>query len=343
MKHLPLIGLILTTALGLSVGASVTIGSEAVGLSDVYRILWLRLAGGGGTADPVVTRIVWDLRLPRTLLALLVGGGLSIIGVAMQTLVRNPLAEPYILGISSGATAGASLFYLGFLPPLISRTLTMPFAAFVGGLLSITIVYLVARTETRVSVARLLLAGVAMSALMSSITSFVTFSSPEPDKLRAVLFWLLGSLSGTRWAMLPIPALTTGLGLVLMVGLTRPLDALLVGEEPAHSLGMPVELLKRLLIVLAALVTGTLVATSGAIGFVGLIVPHAVRLTVGVTHRRLIPLSFAVGALFLLWTDIAARSVLPGQELPVGILTALCGVPFFLVLLRTGNYRFGTP
>jgi iron complex transport system permease protein len=293
--------------------------------------------------DPVVTRIVWDLRLPRTLLALLVGGGLSIIGVAMQTLVRNPLAEPYILGISSGATAGASLFYLGFLPPLISRTLTMPFAAFLGGLLSITLVYLVARTETRVSVARLLLAGVAMSALMSSLTSFVTFSSPEPDKLRAVLFWLLGSLSGTRWEILPIPALTAGFGLLLMMGLTRPLDALLVGEEPAHSLGMPVELLKRLLIVLAALVTGTLVATSGAIGFVGLIVPHAVRLTVGVTHRRLVPLSFVVGALFLLWADIAARSVLPGQELPVGILTALCGVPFFLVLLRTGNYQFGSP
>jgi iron complex transport system permease protein len=261
----------------------------------------------------------------------------------MQTLVRNPLAEPYILGISSGATAGASLFYLGFLPPLISRTLTMPFAAFLGGLLSITLVYLVARTETRVSVARLLLAGVAMSALMSSLTSFVTFSSPEPDKLRAVLFWLLGSLSGTRWEILPIPALTAGFGLLLMMGLTRPLDALLVGEEPAHSLGMPVELLKRLLIVLAALVTGTLVATSGAIGFVGLIVPHAVRLTVGVTHRRLVPLSFVVGALFLLWADIAARSVLPGQELPVGILTALCGVPFFLVLLRTGNYQFGSP
>ena len=268
-------------------------------------------------------RIVWRLRMPRALLALIVGGGLSIIGVAMQTLVRNPLAEPYILGISSGATAGASLFYLGFLPPLISRTLSMPIAAFVGGLLSITIVYLVAR--------------------MSSITSFVTFSSPEPDKLRAVLFWLLGSLNGTRWELLPIPTITAGLGLLLMVSLTRPLDALLVGEEPAHNLGVPVELLKRLLIVLAALVTGTLVATSGAIGFVGLIVPHAVRLTVGVTHRRLVPLSFAAGALFLLWADVAARSILPGQELPVGILTALCGVPFFLALLRTGNYQFGAP
>ena len=343
MKRIVAISVGLAAALILSIGVSVTLGSESVALGDVYHVLWHELTGRGAPPDPVVERIVWRLRMPRALLALLVGGGLSIIGVAMQTLVRNPLAEPYILGISSGATAGASLFYLGFLPPLISRTLSMPIAAFLGGLLSITIVYLVARKATHVSVARLLLAGVAMSALMSSITSFVTFSSPEPDKLRAVLFWLLGSLSGTRWELLPIPAITSGVGLVLMIGLTRPLDALLIGEEPAHSLGVPVELMKRLLIVLAALVTGTLVATSGAIGFVGLIVPHAVRLTVGVTHRRLVPLSFAVGALFLLWADVAARSILPGQELPVGILTALCGVPFFLALLRTNNYQFGTP
>jgi iron complex transport system permease protein len=343
MKRIVAISVGLAAALILSIGVSVTLGSESVALGDVYHVLWHELTGRGAPPDPVVERIVWRLRMPRALLALLVGGGLSIIGVAMQTLVRNPLAEPYILGISSGATAGASLFYLGFLPPLISRTLSMPIAAFLGGLLSITIVYLVARKATHVSVARLLLAGVAMSALMSSITSFVTFSSPEPDKLRAVLFWLLGSLSGTRWELLPIPAITSGVGLVLMIGLTRPLDALLIGEEPAHSLGVPVELLKRLLIVLAALVTGTLVATSGAIGFVGLIVPHAVRLTVGITHRRLVPLSFAVGALFLLWADVAARSILPGQELPVGILTALCGVPFFLALLRTNNYQFGTP
>ncbi len=343
MKRIVAISMGLAAALILSVGVSITLGSESVAFGDVYRVLWHELTGNGAAPGPVVERIVWRLRMPRALLALLVGGGLSIIGVAMQTLVRNPLAEPYILGISSGATAGASLFYLGFLPPLISRAFSMPIAAFVGGLLSISIVYLVARKATHVSVARLLLAGVAMSALMSSITSFVTFSSPEPDKLRAVLFWLLGSLSGTRWELLPIPAITSGLGLVLMMSLTRPLDALLVGEEPAHSLGVPVELLKRLLIVLAALVTGTLVATSGAIGFVGLIVPHAVRLTVGVTHRRLVPLSFATGALFLLWADVAARSLLPGQELPVGILTALCGVPFFLALLRTGNYQFGTP
>lgn len=217
----------------------------------------------------------------------------------------------------------------------------MPFAAFLGGLTSIGLVYLVARDGPHISVARLLLAGVAMSTLMASITSFVTFSSSEPDKLGAVLFWLLGSLNGTRWEQLPIPALTTGLGLATLLLLARPLDAVLIGEEPAQSLGIPVEAVRRDLIVLVALVTGTLVAVSGAIGFVGLISPHAVRLLAGVLHRRVLPLSFLGVALFLCWADLGARTVLPAQELPVGILTALCGVPFFLVLLRRRAYHFG--
>ena len=332
----------LGVALVLTVGGAVAFGSAEVHLADVYRVLAAHLLPGGpDTVDPTLDRIVWRLRMPRVVLACVVGGGLSIIGVAMQTLVRNPLAEPYILGISSGATAGASLFYLGFLPPVLSKALSMPVAAFLGGLASITVVYLIGREGSRVAVARLLLAGVAMSALMSSVTSFITFSSPEPDKLRAVLFWLLGSLSGTRWGLVPLPAVVTAAALILLVALARPLDAMLVGEEPAQSLGMPVERIKRGLIVLAAAVTGTLVAVSGAIGFVGLIVPHAVRLVVGVPHRRLVPLSFVIGAIFLCWADVAARTVLPGQELPVGILTALCGVPFFLFLLRSGHYRFG--
>lgn len=341
MRRPWMVGLGLTAVLIVTIGAAVAIGSAATSWGDVYRVLAHHVLGLGASPDPTLDRIVWRLRLPRAVLACIVGGGLSIIGVAMQTLVRNPLAEPYILGISSGASAGASLFYLGFLPPLLSKALTMPVAAFLGGLASISIVYLVARDGTYVSVARLLLAGVAMSALMASITSFVTFSSPEPDKLRAVLFWLLGSLSGAQWNLLPLPALTTAFGLGTLLVLARPLDAMLVGEEPAQSLGMPVESLKRGLIVLAALVTGTLVAVSGAIGFVGLIVPHAVRLLVGVPHRRLVPLSFVTGAIFLCWADLAARTLLPGQELPVGILTALCGVPFFLVLLRRRSYQFG--
>jgi iron complex transport system permease protein len=337
----------LAAATLLTLAAALSLGSTDISFATTYHVVVHRVVeafGGASTVaspDPIAERIVWDLRLPRVLLALLVGGGLSVVGVAMQALVRNPLAEPYILGISSGASAGASLFYLGLLPPVLGQALSMPLAAFLGGLLAIGIVYLVAYTGTRLSVARLLLAGVAMSALMASVTSFITFSSPDPGKLRAVLFWLLGSLSGTQWGELIPPLATTAAGTVFLLVLARPLDAMLIGEESAYHLGIPVERLKRALILLAALMTGALVAVAGAIGFVGLIVPHAVRLVVGVGHRRVVPVSFVGGALFLVWADLAARTILPEQELPVGILTALCGVPFFLVLLRRGSYGFG--
>ena len=333
-------GLVLAVLLLASIGAGVAFGSEYIRFETVYHVLGYKL-GLQQPPDTTMTLIVWNLRLPRVLLALLVGGGLSIMGVAMQTLVRNPLAEPYILGISSGASAGVSLFYLGLVPPFLSEMLSIPLAAFAGGLAAISVVYMVARKGSTVSVARMLLAGVAMSALMGAVSSFVTFASPNPDKLQTILFLLLGSLSGTRWDMLVMPALITLPSALLLTGAARPLDALLVGEEPAHSLGVPVEVTKRLLIFMTTLVTGTLVAFAGTIGFVGLIIPHVVRLFTGVLHRRLVPASFMAGGIFLIWADLAARILLPTQELPVGIITALCGVPFFLFLLRRHAYQFG--
>ena len=332
MSRSLIVGLGLSIALLLSLGAALAWGSESLSWNAIATAL--RHGPGDGAPDRIVHLIVWELRMPRALLALAVGGGLAVIGVAMQALVRNPLAEPYVLGVSSGASAGASLFYLGFLPPLVSKTLSLPLAAFLGALAAIVVVFAVARTGPRLSTARLLLAGVAVSAFLAAITAFVTYASPDPQKMRAVLFWLLGSLAGARWSTVGLPlALSLGGTLVLLL-LARPLDALLTGEEPARSLGIPVEGLKRVLIGLAAAVTGVLVAASGIIGFVGLIIPHAVRFLVGASHRRVVPLAFAAGALFLLWADLVARTVLPGQELPVGILTALCGVPFFLLLLR---------
>ncbi len=322
------------------------IGALAVGpsisVADVMRTLGSRVFASRVQAPPATADdIVWLIRLPRLLMALAVGGGLAVVGVAMQALVRNPLAEPYILGISSGASAGASLFFLGLLPPILSRTASLSGAAFLGGLVSVTIVYLIAREGPRLSVARLLLAGVAMSALMASVTSLVTFASPDPNKLRTVLFWLLGSLGGSRWEMLPLPLIASFGGAALLLTLARQMDAMLIGEEPAQSLGVSVEMLKLILIGLGAFVTGTLVAATGVIGFVGLIVPHVTRLLVGVPHHRVVPLSFVLGAAFLIAADVVARSVLPSQDLPVGIVTAVCGVPFFLALLRTSEYRFG--
>ena len=272
--------------------------------------------------------------------AFVVGGGLSIIGVAMQALVRNPLAEPYILGVSSGASAGASLFYLGFLPTFIAAQVDITLAAFMGALLSITLVYLVARSREGLSVSRLLLAGVAMASLMAAISSFVLFASPDLNRMRAVLFWLTGSFEHVTWSDLPLAAGAAMIGLVVLMSLSRSLDALLIGDEPAKSLGIRVESVKKVLIVLSALVTGTLVSISGAIGFIGLIIPHAVRSLLGVNHRYVLPGSFLAGGLFLVLADTLARSLLPGQQVPVGIVTAIAGVPFFLFLLRRTDYQF---
>ena len=327
------VGLGLAAVLVVAALASLGWGTSSLGPADV----WAVLGGAGSEGDRL---ILWRLRAPRVVLAVAVGGGLSVIGVAMQALVRNPLAEPYIVGASSGASAGAALFFLGFLPPVVSKAVSMPVAAVAGAWLAVTVVFLIARSGPVLSTGRLLLAGVAMSALLGSVTAFVTYASPEPDKLRAVLFWLLGSLGGSGWRDVAAPAaVSVGSGLALWA-LARPLDLLTTGEEPAAALGVPVERLKRVLLAISAVATGVLVSAAGVIGFVGLIVPHAVRILVGASHRRLVPFAFLGGALFLVLADLAARTVLDGQEVPVGVLTAICGVPFFLVLLRKAGRAF---
>ena len=328
--------LVAPAALGVAalaaVAASVVWGSADLGPARV----WAALVGQG---DPTATTIVWQLRLPRVVLAAAVGGGLAVVGVAMQALVRNPLADPYLLGASSGASAGASLFYLGFLPVGLARGLTMPLAAVAGSWLAVAAVVAVSRRGGALASGRLLLTGVAVSALLGSVTAFVTFASPDPDRLRAVLFWLLGSFAGATWSTVWVPLGASVVCALALWILARPLDLLTTGEEPAAALGVPVERLKQGLIALTAVATGAAVAAAGVVGFVGLVVPHAVRLAAGAGHRRLVPLAFAAGAVFLVLADLAARTVLDGQELPVGVLTAICGVPFFLALLRRERFE----
>ncbi|MEM8559113.1 MAG: iron ABC transporter permease [Bacteroidota bacterium] len=339
-------GLGLGLALGLSLAgalvAGLLFGSVRLAPGVVLDAIMARLTGNE-PVDLTASTIVWALRMPRVLLALVVGGGLAVVGVGMQALVRNPLAEPYLLGVSSGASAGASLFYLGFLPPVLSTALSLPLAAFFGALFAMVLVVLVAREGNHLPTARLLLAGVALSALFASVTAFVTFASPDADRMRAVLFWLLGSFAGAQWASLWLPLTVALGGSALLWLVARPLDALLTGEDAARALGVPVEGLKWGLIGWSALVTGVLVAAAGVVGFVGLIVPHAVRFVVGVSHRRVVPVAFVAGGAFLILADLAARTVLANRELPVGVLTALCGVPFFLVLLRRSTSGTSAP
>ncbi|MEV0319122.1 FecCD family ABC transporter permease [Streptomyces sp. NPDC050658] len=322
----------LLLALAAAATAGLALGSVRIPVADVLEIL-----GGGADPSPFRT-IVLDVRLPRVLLGAVVGAGLAVIGTVLQALVRNPLADPFLLGVSSGASAGAvvvivlgSAFGLG---AGLATTVTIPAAAFAGALFSLALVYALARAGGNFATGRLILAGVAVSYILSALTSLILVTADSADHLKEVLYWTLGGLGSARWDMLALPAGVLLVGTALLVALARPLDLLLVGEEGATVLGLDTARFRAAVFVLASLLTGVLVAYSGAIGFVGLMVPHAARMLVGAAHRALLPVAALMGAVFLVAADLAARTVAAPQDIPVGVLTALTGGPFFLWLLR---------
>ncbi len=316
---------LLMIAVAAAVLLAVRFGSVPLSTAQVLGAL-------GGTGDPIHRDIVVHLRLPRALLAILVGGGLALAGATFQALLRNPLAEPYILGISGGAAA-AAVFALGFGLVTIGSWI-LPAAAFVGALLAIALVFGVATSVDRsLDVRVLLLAGVVVGAFFTAIIALVLSLSDAPT-MRGAMLWMMGSLAGADGrAVWIVSAYTVPAGL-LLISLARPLNLMAIGEETATYLGTDVERIKRTAFGVASLVTAAGVAVGGVIGFVGLIVPHAVRLAVGSDHRLLLPLSFLAGAAFLVLADLIARVVLAPGEVPIGVVTALVGVPLFLVLLR---------
>jgi iron complex transport system permease protein len=316
-------GLLLATLASVLLG--VRFGSVALSTAEVFGAL-----GGGG--DPVVRDIVVRLRLPRVLLGVFVGGGLAIAGATFQALLRNPLAEPYILGISGGASVGAVLVLaFGWMS---AGSWALPLAAFAGAIFAIFLVFRVATATGRAMDVRvLLLAGVVVAAFFSACIAFILSVSPARTVQSAVL-WIMGSLSGATWRSVTLTAAYTMPAVLLLMSLARPLNLLSIGEETAHHLGADVERVKRIALLVAALITASGVAVAGVIGFVGLVVPHAVRLLVGSDHRALLPLSFLAGSAFLTLADLGARLALAPVEIPIGVLTAFIGVPFFLVLLR---------
>lgn len=290
-------------------------------------------AADAGTWTASQDTVVWDLRLPRALLGALVGAGLGVVGVVVQALVRNPLADPYLLGISSGASLGAVGVLVVGVPTIAGIELGPPVAAFVGALGAFALVAAIARRGGGLAPLRLVLAGVSVGYLLAGLTSYFVLQAADERVTRSVLFWLLGSLGAAQWPQLLVPAIGLTLALVVLVGRARSLNALVMGDETAASLGVPVVRLRRELFVVTSLLTGVMVAVSGAIGFVGLIVPHAVRLVVGGDHRRVLPIAALTGAGLLVAVDIAARELLQPQELPVGIVTSVLGAPLFLWLL----------
>ena len=340
LKHLTLPIVVVVLALtALSVIHSVNIGSESLDQEAIWQVIVNRLQGIS-SGNKAVETIVWDLRLPRALLAVVVGAGLSIAGCAVQTLVRNPLADPYLLGVSSGASVGATaVITFGVLSGFGLWSTSV--GALLGALGAAMAVYLVAMAQGGLTPIRLVLSGVVLSSAFSAIASFLVFKGPDPRAAQSVLHWLLGSVSGAQWDRLPLATSVVLICLVLLLVSSSWLDALAWGPDAAAALGIPVGALRQGLFVLLAVLVGVLVAVSGGIGFVGLVIPHLCRMVVGSLHRRLLPLAAAIGGLFLLWVDVISRVVVAPAEMPLGVVTGLIGAPVFLIVMGRRNYGFG--
>ncbi len=320
--------LALGAAFAAAVAWAVMTGPVPLSLRDIAEVFRHALAAEPSRAP--AARVVLELRLPRALLGALVGGALSSSGVAFQALLRNPLADPYILGVSGGAAVGALSAAL-LLPA--DASLPLPLCAFLGAALAAGVVFLLARRRSGVSRERLILMGVVVGAFLNAVIMMMVAMSP-PGKIPGAVYWLMGDLSLGTLPRVGLLVPYVAAGAAILVLLSRGMDLLLLGDEAAFQTGLPVERVKTAVYLTASLLAGSVVAVSGLISFVGLIVPHGARALVGSGHRRLLPAAFLLGATFLVAADVLARSVSASGELPVGAVTALAGAPFFLYLLR---------
>jgi len=322
----------------IAVLAGVAIGETAITPHVVLQVLANKLWAAGYVLDPIDEGVVWNYRLTRTLVAAACGAGLATCWVILQSLLRNPLADPYLLGISAGASTGAVLVVLmGVGGGLISLSV----GAFAGAMAAFALVVLLARASGSSSgTGQIILAGIAGSQLFNALTAFLITKSASSEQARGILFWLLGNLSGVRWpsVWLAVPVAVAGLAVCLWH--RRALDAFTFGRDSAAALGIPVRRVQFVLVGCAALVTAVMVSIVGSIGFVGLVIPHAARLLLGTGHSRLLPASALGGALFLIAADVLSRTLIKGQVIPVGVVTALVGAPVFaLILIGRRNAR----
>lgn len=320
--------------ISLSIGISV--GAVSVHTSTVWGIILNKFSPDliEQTWSKGKEAIVWDIRFPRTILAIMVGSGLAIVGASLQSVTRNLLADPHLLGISSGGAFGAILALLH--TGLFIGLLTVPLLAFLGALFATFIVLIVSRLTSSTSADRLVLAGVAVSFIIMSCANILIFLG-DPKATHTVVFWMLGGLGLAQWNQLIYPLIVLLICGLWLFSQARVLNAMTVGDETASTLGINVTKFRFIIFVVCSLITGVMVAFSGIIGFVGLMVPHIVRMFVGGDYFRVLPLSALLGAIFLLWADIAARKIMPPEDMPIGIVTGLVGGIFFVWLLRRNN------
>jgi iron complex transport system permease protein len=328
-------GLWVSAVLCLAIMAGVAIGETAISLPVIAQVLANKLWAAGYLVDPIDEGIVWNYRLTRAIVAAACGAGLAISGVVLQSLLRNPLADPYLLGISAGASTGAVLVAI---IGLGAGAISLSTGAFVGAIAAFALVAMLARASRgQTAAGQIILAGIAGSQLFNALTAFLITRSANAEQARGILFWLLGNLSGVRWSSVSLAVPVVLFGLAVCVWHRRSLDAFTFGADSAASLGIPVRRVQATLIATTALITAVMVSIVGSIGFVGLVVPHAVRMIAGVRHARLLPLSALSGALFLIGADALSRTLIKGQVLPIGVITALVGAPVFALILIYGN------
>ncbi|MGB3697478.1 MAG: iron chelate uptake ABC transporter family permease subunit [Gordonia sp. (in: high G+C Gram-positive bacteria)] len=326
-----LVGAVLLVA---SIAFAVTIGPSGLGFDDVLASTRAYVTGGESGLSRLQESIIWKLRLPQSVLAAVCGAGLAVCGGVLQSLLRNPLADPFVLGVSSGASVGAvSVVLLGVGAGVIG----MAGGAFLGAVVAFVLVLTLARLAGGTT-DRVVLAGIAGTQLFSALTSFIVYTAADAEQTRGVLFWLLGSLSSPTWIEVAVCATVTLGGLLACLFTAGALDAFMFGNDAAAAIGISVGRVRMALLAVTALITAVIVSVAGAIGFVGLVLPHAARALVGVRHRVMMPTLALLGALFLVWADVVGRVLIAPEELPIGVVTAIVGVPaFVLVLIRQGR------
>lgn len=340
-----LIIIILIVALIFSLLSAVTIGSTKIPISDVYKIIsqklyhtfiLMDLEWGEGS----LFRTIWYIRLPRLILAAVIGMGLSVCGVVMQAIVKNPLADPYVLGISSGASLGATASIMLGVGATFGAN-AVGIMAFFGAFITSIAVVALANIGGKANSVKLLLAGTALSSVCSAFSNFIVYIAHDREGIQTVTYWMMGALGGANWELDIVVCLIVIIGTGFFITQYRTLNLMLLGDEIAITLGTNLHKWRQLYLLVIAIIVGFAVYSAGMIGFVGLVIPHVIRMIFGTDHKRLLPVSALVGSIFLVWADVACRILLPNQELPIGILTSMIGAPCFIYLMAKKRYGFG--
>lgn len=333
MKDYKKVSLVILVLIIISIPLSTFLGSADLGFKEVIEVYKYHFFSGF-LDDMSLNSIVWNVRLPRIIAAIAVGGGLALTGAIMQAITGNIMAEPYTLGIQSGAGmfAAFSIAFLGKIP--ILGAISTNLMAFIGAMLSMAVVYIIAAKEKGYSSSTLVLTGISVSMLCSAITQLIISFAPDNSKVRGIVFWMMGGLGGVHWEDVPFAIIAVIIGFVIALLLAEQLNIISMGKETAVILGIKVKQLNKILLITVSMVVGVLVSISGSIGFVGLIVPHITRKIIGANHKALLPVASLLGALFLLWADAVSRVIFAPKELAIGVLTSLIGVPFFLYIMK---------